>query len=97
MLDVVASTPPDNKPQCRKGRIPPSKLRGCALIIAAHYRMQPGELFVRSQAWHIAHPRQHLMSLLRDEGYSWGAIGVAFGVDHTTVIYGVRSHMRRRG
>lgn len=52
----------------------------------------------RSLVRAIAHPRQELMSLLRDAGKSTTWIGQYLGGrDHSTVVLGVKAHKKRQG
>jgi chromosomal replication initiation ATPase DnaA len=44
----------------------------------------------------VAHARQDLMHALRGDGWPLEAIGEELDRDHTSVLYGVRAHEKRR-
>lgn len=45
----------------------------------------------------VVRARHHLWTLVRDSlDMSWPEIASVFNVDHTTIIYGVRTHNERR-
>ncbi len=67
--------------------------------IAGQYGLSLDDLRKRSTTHGIAHPRQHAMAALHATGaYSMPAIGQFLGgLDHTTVLHGIRAHAQRIG
>lgn len=81
---------------------PPGGLRTVLEVVAFAYRMEPNTLLSPSREWRFAHPRQHFMYEARQikwaDGryrYSLPQIGRFLGIDHTTVLFGVRQHEKR--
>jgi hypothetical protein len=64
--------------------------------IAAEHGLAPEDLFRRFVRGRIGHARQHLMAALYATGrYSQTQIGNLMGLDHTTVMWGIRCHKLR--
>lgn len=49
-----------------------------------------------SRSYRYSRPRQHIMSVLMQSGYSTVSIGTLLHTDHGTVSYGAQSHRRRQ-
>lgn len=43
----------------------------------------------------LVHARQEVMFRLREDGYAWPQIAKHWGMDHTTVMWGVAQHQKR--
>jgi len=68
--------------------------------VAARHGMTPADLLEVSQKWKVAHRRQEAMfeMYIQCPHLSFPAIGRALGgMDHTTVMFGVKQHCKRLG
>jgi chromosomal replication initiation ATPase DnaA len=63
--------------------------------VAARHGVIPKLITSDSCARIASFPRQEVMWLLRQRGYSTIQIGRALGRDHSTVIHGARAHAAR--
>lgn len=74
------------------------RARAVVRAIADAYGLTWAEITGSSQRRRIAHPRQHAFWALRElcPHLSLPQIGMMFGKDHTTVLYGIRKHEARR-
>lgn len=84
-----------------KGQITPEgdyrTMREIAKDVARAHRLTLDEMKTPTQARRIAWPRQEAMAAMRATGrYSYPQIGRFFGMDHTSVIHGVRAHKARQ-
>lgn len=65
--------------------------------VARQHNLRYDEIMTPTRQPRISHPRQEAMYRLREEkGFSYPKIAMIFGLDHTTVIYGVRAYIKRR-
>jgi chromosomal replication initiation ATPase DnaA len=59
--------------------------------VERHYRLEPGELLIRSRKWHISHRRQLAMALCYKHfryRLSYESVGRQFGgMHHSTVLF----------
>lgn len=84
-----------------KGEITPDAgdkrtMREIAADVAQAHRLTLDDLRQPTHARRIAWPRQEAMAAIRATGrYSYPQIGRFFGMDHTSVIHGVRAHKAR--
>lgn len=74
---------------------PRMSMRDIAAEVAAEYGMTVADLKRRSRCHWISHTRQEAMRRMFDAGYSLPQIGRLFGLDHTTVLHGVRAARAR--
>jgi len=86
------------------GTRPVSSLRQIFHDTAADHRLTVAQMEADTRAHAISHPRQDFMWRARQvkwaDGtprYSLPMIGKFLGVDHSTVIHGVRAHEKRMG
>ena len=85
-----------------KGQITPDEgdkrtMREIAEDVAQAHRLTLDELKTPTHARRIAWPRQEAMAAMHATGrYSYPQIGRFFGMDHTSVIHGVRAHKARQ-
>lgn len=64
--------------------------------VAARHGLTVEELKAPTSCTRIAHPRQEAMMEMRaQDRWSLPQIGRFFGLDHTTILHGVRAHARR--
>lgn len=70
-------------------------LNATLLIASQTFDVRPADILGRGRIRQIAYGRHYAMWLLRELGYSFPEIGRNLGVDHSTVIFGVRGHARR--
>jgi chromosomal replication initiator protein len=68
-------------------------------VVAEHYSLQPSQLKQKTNQWHIAHPRQIAMYLVKElTGASLPEIGRNFGgKHHTTVLHSIQKVEEARG
>ena len=59
-------------------------------IIADRHGLDSADIMGRSRRPSIAHARQEVFWLARQDGLSFAEIADYFGMDHTTVFYGVK-------
>lgn len=72
------------------------KMHELAELVAERHGVSLAELRGSSHARRFARPRHEAFSLIRAAcGYSYPRIGKYFGRDHTTVLWGIRSHQAR--
>lgn len=64
--------------------------------VAFRYGLTVADLKGPRYTWRLAHPRQEFMYEARLIGKSYPQIGRFLGRDHTTVIHGVRAHLKRQ-
>lgn len=74
----------------------PRILHHIATDTAAEHELGTQEIYERTHAHRISHPRQEAMLRQREAGYSYGQIAAFWGYDHTTVIHACRSAASRR-
>lgn len=69
-----------------------------AMAVADAYGLSWEEITGPGRTFRVAHPRQHAFWALRQlcPHLSLPQIGMMFGKDHTTVLYGIRKHEERR-
>jgi len=68
--------------------------------VAAKYGKSPADILTKSRTYLVAHPRQEAMFevYLQCPHLSYLRIARAFGgMDHTTIIWGVKKHCERLG
>lgn len=67
--------------------------------VAERHNLEPGDLKKRSRKRWFAWARQEYMWLAYQEGrWTYAQIGMPVGgLDHTTVIHGIRAHADRHG
>lgn len=77
-------------------------LKAMLAEVAAHYELYPSQLLERDRRHVIAHPRQafmwHARQVRREDGrhrYSTLKVAGFLGMNHTTVVHGVRKHQAR--
>jgi len=58
--------------------------------VAAKHKLTVEQLMSRTSAHHISHARWDAFIALQKRGWSLPRIGNHFGLDHTTVLYGIR-------
>ena len=63
--------------------------------VSLRYGISLVDLLGKSPRRKFSWPRQHLMYLLHEEGYSLASIGRRLRMDHTTVMHGCRRHAER--
>lgn len=93
--------------ECAALGIEPPRLTMKAIIaeVATRHGLTAAELCSSSTAHYIAHPRQEAMYLMRQVqgpagGPRWSLAAIARalgGMDHTTVLHGIRAHKKRNG
>lgn len=77
---------------------PKEKILNEVALIAQSHKLALRDLMVPARFPHIVQARNHAMWHIRTvHGYSFPRIGAIFGVNHTTVIHGVASHMLLKG
>ena len=76
--------------------VPRETARKMVERVAEKHGLGAKALFVRSTRRAIVYPRQQAMYAIRQRlGWSYPRIARLFGMDHTTVIYGVRQYEKR--
>jgi chromosomal replication initiation ATPase DnaA len=84
------------KPESARATVPmnwtlPSPVKDACKVAG----IDPSHLRDRNRKKVLAHPRQHVMYLLHLRGWSYPKIGAVLGLDHTTVLHGVKAHAAR--
>lgn len=75
---------------------PVKRMADIAAEVAQANHLTLAELKSRTRAQRISHPRQEAMAKMHQTGrYGLTRIARFFGVDHTTVLYGVRQYEAR--
>lgn len=67
-----------------------SRVRAVVDLVAAETGIDRGLILSTCKARHVAVARWRAFRVLRDYGYSLPSIGHAFGMDHTSVLHGLR-------
>jgi chromosomal replication initiation ATPase DnaA len=67
-----------------------------ASAVCAERGISDGALMARTQAREISHARQEVMYLASIAGISGRQIAAFFGLDNSTVVYGIRAEKARR-
>lgn len=80
------------------GRIPPqTTAKSLVKKVCLKHSVTDDQLFSKDRRAFIAYPRQELMyRLRRDRGMTYHQIGKFMGLDHSTVIYGIRAYQARQ-
>lgn len=83
-----------------KGRIPdppakPPTMRARLDDVCARYHVGQATILSRTRYQTFVRPRQELMWLLRQDGYSLPQIGQFMNRHHTSVLFGARAHEAR--
>jgi chromosomal replication initiation ATPase DnaA len=59
-------------------------------IVAKRYKIRPSALLTKNRTRPISWPRHEVFWLAHNAGQSLPNIGKYFGMDHTSVLYGIR-------
>ena len=80
-----------------KGRVRIKRsMRDIAFLVAETHGLSVSQLKERTHRHAVAHPRQQAMWIMMQQpGASPSAIARFFGMDHTSVLYGVRAYQKR--
>lgn len=74
-----------------------TKIKSLITFIAARHGVGPAGMLGRQQRRELTAARQEAMAVLAEQmGLSLPAIGKLFNRDHSTVLYSIRQHNKRR-
>ena len=85
----------ESKKTARPARRKPCGIAEIAEAVAREHGITIAQMTSRERNWDVSHPRQVAYLRAHNAGFSMPQIAKWFGYDHTTILHGIRSAMKR--